>query len=84
MNISVLIKRRNSCWRQLGGMMTLLNLILLIILAGVLLWAVNRFVPMPGLIKNLLNVLVFIILLLYVLQFFGLIKPILPFPPILK
>lgn len=64
--------------------MTLLNLIVLIILVGVLLWAVNRFIPMAGLIKNLLNVLVFIVLLLYVLQFFDLIKTVLPFPNIFR
>lgn len=64
--------------------MTLLHLIVLIIIAGVLLWGINRFIPMAPLIKSLLNFLIFIILLLYILQFFELIKPILPFPNIFK
>lgn len=64
--------------------MTLLNLIVLIILVGVLMWGVNRFIPMPGAIKGLLNLIVFVILLLYVLQFFGLIKTIVPFPNLFK
>lgn len=64
--------------------MTLLNLIVLIIIAGVLLWAINVFIPMAPLIKNLLNLVVFIVLLIYILQFFGVIKMILPFPNIFK
>ncbi|MDP1603454.1 MAG: Thivi_2564 family membrane protein [Legionella sp.] len=64
--------------------MTLLNLIILILLASVLLWAVNVFIPMAPLIKSLLNFLVFIILIIYVLQFFDIIKTILPFPKIFK
>lgn len=64
--------------------MTLLNLIILIIIAGVFLWGINSFVPMAPLIKSLLNFLVFVVLLIYILQFFNLVKPILPFPNIFK
>ena len=64
--------------------MTILNLLLLIIFAGVLLWAVNVFIPMAPLIKSLLNFLVFIILVIYILQFFGVIRMLLPFPNIFK
>ncbi len=62
----------------------LLNLIALIIVAGVLLWLVNAFIPMPAAIKSLLNVLVLIVLIIYVLQFFGIINNILPTFRILK
>lgn len=64
--------------------MSLMDLLVLIIIAGVLLWCVNVFIPMAPMVKQLLNVLVVIILLLYVFQFFGLIKVILPFPKIFK
>ena len=64
--------------------MTLLNLIILILLAGVLLWGVNVFIPMAPLIKSLLNFVVFVVLLIYILQFFGVIKVILPFPNIFR
>lgn len=64
--------------------MTLMNLIVLIILAGVFLWLINAFIPMAPLIKSLLNVVVFVVLLIYVLQFLGLIKTILPFPNIFR
>lgn len=64
--------------------MTLLNLIMLIIIAGVLLWGVNAFIPMAPMIKSLLNLLIFIVLVIYILQFFGIVKMILPFPNIFK
>ena len=43
---------------------TLLNLLVLIIIAGVALWLVNVFIPMAPMIKSLLNVLVLIILIM--------------------
>lgn len=56
----------------------LLNLIAVIIVFGVGLWLINAFIPMPAAIKSLLNVLILIILIIYILQFFAIIKPILP------
>jgi hypothetical protein len=64
--------------------MTLVQLLILIILSGFLLWVINAFVPMAGMIKSLLNLVVCIVLIIYVLEFFGVIKMILPFPPIFK
>ncbi|HAU1150533.1 TPA: hypothetical protein JBI12_00990 [Legionella pneumophila] len=62
----------------------LLNLIAVIVVFGVGLWLINVFIPMPGAIKSLLNVLVLIILIIYILQFFGIIKTILPMIKILR
>lgn len=62
----------------------LMNLIAVIIVFGVGLWLVNAFIPMPATIASLLNILVLIVLIIYVLQFFGIIKPILPTIRILK
>jgi hypothetical protein len=62
----------------------LLNLIAIIVVFGVGLWLINAFVPMPGAIKSLLNALVLIILIIYILQFFNIIKPILPMIKILR
>jgi hypothetical protein len=62
----------------------LLNLIALIIVFGVALWLINVFIPMPAAIKSLLNVLVLIVLIIYILQFFGVIHNILPMVKILK
>ena len=60
--------------------MTLLNLIILIVLAGIVLGLINVYIPMAPIIKSLLNIVVFVVLLLYVLQFFGVMKVVLPNP----
>jgi len=52
--------------------MPLMNVILTIIAAGVLLWLVNRFIPMQGQIKSLLNGLVVIVLVIWIANLYGL------------
>jgi hypothetical protein len=53
--------------------MTLVGIVLVLIIAGLVLWLINTYIPMGGAIKSLLNVVVFIVLLIWVLQVFGLI-----------
>lgn len=62
----------------------LFNLLAIIVVFGLVLWLVNAFIPMPGAIKTLLNVVVLIVLIIYVLQFFGLIKNVLPMMTLFK
>lgn len=52
----------------------MVSLLLTLIVVGVLLWAVNSFIPMAGPIKTILNAVVVICALLYVLSAFGLIS----------
>lgn len=66
------------------NMPDLLNLIALIVIFGVVMWLVNAYIPMPGAIKSLLNILVLIVLIIYVLQFFGVLNNVLPVIRILK
>jgi len=65
-------------------MTDLLNLVAVIIIFGIGLWIINAFIPMPGIIVSLLNLLVFIVLVIYILQFFGLIHPIFPMLKLFK
>jgi type IV secretory pathway TrbL component len=51
--------------------MSLLTIILVIVVVGVLLWAINSFIPMDSKIKRILNVVVVIALILWLLQAFG-------------
>jgi hypothetical protein len=51
--------------------MSLLSIILVIVVVGVLLWAINSYIPMDSKIKNILNVVVVIALILWLLQAFG-------------
>ncbi len=52
--------------------MSLLNLVLVLIIVGVLLWLVNAYVPMDAKIKKILNIVVVIAVILWVLKVFGL------------
>ncbi|MFZ3216215.1 MAG: Thivi_2564 family membrane protein [Candidatus Acidiferrales bacterium] len=52
--------------------MPLLQLVIVLIVVGVLLWFVNRFIPMQGTIKSILNAVVVIVVVLWLLNVFGL------------
>jgi hypothetical protein len=52
--------------------MPLLSILLTLIVIGVLLWLVNRFIPMAGSIKSILNAVVVIGVVLWLLDIFGL------------
>ena len=54
--------------------MSILTILLVIIVVGILLWAVNSFLPMDGKVKSILNIVVVILLILWLLQAFGLIN----------
>jgi hypothetical protein len=51
--------------------MPLINLVVILIVVGVLLWLVNNYIPMDGKIKQILNVVVVIVVVLWLLQVFG-------------
>jgi len=51
--------------------MPLINVVLVLIVVGVVLWLINRFVPMAGSIKTILNVVVVIAVVLWLLSVFG-------------
>ncbi len=50
--------------------MSLINLIVILIIVGVLLWLVNRYIPMPPAIKNIINIVVVIAVVLWLIQVF--------------
>ncbi|MGA8871950.1 MAG: Thivi_2564 family membrane protein [Candidatus Acidiferrales bacterium] len=52
--------------------MPLLQIVIVLIVVGVLLWLVNRFIPMQGTIKGILNAVVIICVVLWLLNIFGL------------
>ena len=51
--------------------MPLINLIIVLIVVGVLLWLVNTYIPMDRKIKNILNIVVVIVVVIWLLQVFG-------------
>jgi hypothetical protein len=51
--------------------MPLIQVAIVLIVVGVLLWLVNRFIPMQGTIKSILNAVVVICVVLWLLNVFG-------------
>jgi hypothetical protein len=51
--------------------MSLLTILLILIVAGILLYVVNAYIPMDGKIKNILNVVVVIVVIVWLLKVFG-------------
>jgi len=52
--------------------MSLISLVILLVLAGIGLWAINVYIPMQATIKKILNIVVVIVVILVVLYAFGL------------
>ena len=52
--------------------MSLITLIVILIVVGVLLWLINTYIPMDAKIKQILNAVVVIAVVLWLLQQFGL------------
>lgn len=54
--------------------MSIIHVVLVLIIVGVIMWLINRFIPMAGAIKSLLNIVVLILLILWLLQVFGILS----------
>ena len=54
--------------------MSLLGVVLTLIVVGVVLWLINSFIPMQGMIKTILNLVVVIAVILWLLHGFGVIN----------
>ena len=52
--------------------MPLLQIVIVLVVVGVLLWLVNSYIPMQGTIKSILNAVVVICVVLWLLNVFGL------------
>ncbi|WP_031387350.1 Thivi_2564 family membrane protein [Desulfonatronum thiodismutans] len=53
--------------------MPIINLIIILVVIGVVLWLVNNYIPMDGKIKQILNVVVIIAVIIWLLSVFGVI-----------
>ena len=57
---------------RIGQDMPLVTVVITLCVVGLLLWMVNRFIPMQGQIKGILNGVVVIVVVLWLLKIFGL------------
>jgi hypothetical protein len=53
--------------------MSLISLIIVLVLVGLGLWAINVYIPMQNGIKRILNVVVVLVVILWILSVFGII-----------
>jgi hypothetical protein len=51
--------------------MPLVNIVLIIVAVGLVMWLINTYIPMAAAIKSLLNVVVFVVVLIWILRIFG-------------
>jgi len=54
--------------------MPILTILIVIVVSGVILWLVNSYIPMQRTIKNILNAVVVIILVIWLLNVFGVLE----------
>jgi hypothetical protein len=55
--------------------MPLITLVVTLVVVGLILWLINRYIPMDGTIKKILNAVVVIVVILWLLSVFGLLPP---------
>ncbi|MEJ7586919.1 MAG: Thivi_2564 family membrane protein [Ferruginibacter sp.] len=51
--------------------MSILTVIIVLIVAGVILYLINRYIPMDSTIKSILNIVVVIVIIVWLLKVFG-------------
>jgi len=54
--------------------MSLSGLVITLVIVGVVLWLIDRFIPMQATVKRILNAVVIIVLILWLLSAFGVIS----------
>ena len=50
---------------------TLINVVIVLVVVGIILWLINRFIPMDSTIKSILNIVVIIAVIIWLLKAFG-------------
>jgi hypothetical protein len=53
--------------------MSLIHLVIVLAIVGVILWAINSYIPMQSTIKKILNVVVVVAVVVWLLSVFGVI-----------
>jgi hypothetical protein len=51
--------------------MPIVEVVIVLIIVGVLLWLINTYIPMASAVKSLLNIVVVLALIVWLLQVFG-------------
>ena len=51
--------------------MSILTILVVLIVAGIILYLINTYIPMDGKIKSILNIVVVILIIIWLLKVFG-------------
>lgn len=51
--------------------MSILVVILVLVALGVILWLVNKYIPMDAMVKRILNIVVIVLVVIWLLKIFG-------------
>jgi hypothetical protein len=62
-----------NAYHERRNIMPLINLVIVLVVVGVVLWVINSYIPMQATIKKILNVVVVIAVIIWLLSVFGLI-----------
>ena len=54
--------------------MSLIGLVLVLVVAGIVLWLINSYVPMQSAIRKILNAVIITVVILWLLNAFGIIS----------
>jgi hypothetical protein len=64
---------RRAAQHERRNTMPLIQLVLVLVVVGVILWVINSYIPMQSTIKQILNAVVVIAVIIWLLSVFGLI-----------
>lgn len=53
--------------------MTLVSIVVVLVVVGLVMWLINTYIPMAAAVQSVLNVVVFIVVAIWLLQGFGII-----------
>jgi len=62
-----------SAQHERRNIMPLIQLVIVLVVVGVILWVINSYIPMQATIKKILNVVVIIAVIIWLLSVFGII-----------
>ena len=54
--------------------MSLISLVITLIIVGVVLWLINTYIPMASSIKTILNIVVVLVVVVWLLEVFGIVS----------
>ena len=65
------LSKQNFVHKLNFGIMSILTVLVVLIVAGIILYLINTYIPMDGKIKSILNIVVVILIIIWLLKVFG-------------